>query len=186
MRADKKKSIAKVTTSVMKDPLQTIRTIAKDTWLWTSTVNRVKQEMAQNGTKDDRILWITNKDIKIVELANEVRLWYVEQSLRSNTAYNLLLKKEFEVLNDSWLISEEEYKRIIEWTDKDYRQILSEYKLSTKETLAIDKISETSQRRYSIFVWDITDDKWWLKDISDYDKLSTKELEDIRQKLLWE
>ena len=67
-RADKKKNIAKVIKEVLKDPLQSQREIAKKTWLWLWTANRVIQEVEQNGTKDDRILWVCETDFRIVKL----------------------------------------------------------------------------------------------------------------------
>lgn len=52
-RADKKKTIAKVTTSLLNKPLQTAREMAKDTGLWASTVNRARKELAQEKRYQD-------------------------------------------------------------------------------------------------------------------------------------
>lgn len=71
-RVDKEKNIAKVATSLLKDPLQTAREIADDVWKWASTVNRVRKELAQTGTKDDRILWICDADLEIVQLWQKI------------------------------------------------------------------------------------------------------------------
>lgn len=71
-RVDKQKNIAKVATSLLKDPLQTAREIADDVWKWASTVNRVRKELAQTGTKDDRILWIVDTDITNVTLGQNI------------------------------------------------------------------------------------------------------------------
>jgi len=53
---------------VLTNPLQTQREIAKKEWIWLWTTNRHIKELEQTGTKDDRILWICDKDIEIVEL----------------------------------------------------------------------------------------------------------------------
>ncbi len=120
-RKDKLKNKAKVVKEVLKDPLATDRDIEKKTGVWKSTANRVRQELGQAGTKDDRIVGICNQDIEIVELANKVRRRYVEQ---------IINKKE---------------------------------ELKPSEISEVDKISNTSQKRYSIFMGDRTDDKGWLK-----------------------
>jgi len=66
-RADKKKNIDKVAASIAKNPLQTARELGKDTWIGASTANRAKKEVAQNGTKDDRIVNLTNKDFELMQ-----------------------------------------------------------------------------------------------------------------------
>lgn len=48
MRNDKKKNIAKVVKEVLKEPLQTQREIAKKTWLWLWTANRIIQEIEKS------------------------------------------------------------------------------------------------------------------------------------------
>lgn len=68
MRVDKQKNIAKVAKELLTNPLQTEREVAENTWIWRWTVNRAKQELEQNGAKDDRILWITDTDLSIVTI----------------------------------------------------------------------------------------------------------------------
>jgi len=71
-RSDKKKNIDKVATSLLKSPLQSQREVAEDTWISKSAVNRNIKEMGQNGTKDDRVVNLTDKDF------NCIALWVAE------------------------------------------------------------------------------------------------------------
>lgn len=68
-RADSERNKAKVAKEVVKNPLQTQREVSEKTWLWLWTVNRKWNELEHH--KDDRIIWITNRDISIVELAQK-------------------------------------------------------------------------------------------------------------------
>lgn len=67
MRVDKAKNTSKVLKEVIKNPLLTEREIAKNTWIWKSSVNRAKQEMGQIGSKSDIILEICDLDINLVK-----------------------------------------------------------------------------------------------------------------------
>ena len=71
-RADKKKNVSKVAKELVKNPNASEREIAKNTWVSKSSVNRAKTEMGQTGAKDKTIIDITNKDIKIVKLAQSI------------------------------------------------------------------------------------------------------------------
>jgi hypothetical protein len=66
MRVDKAKNIAKVDKILIKKPLLTQREIAEEAEVWLWTVNRIRQELEKNGTKDDRIIWITDTDLSIL------------------------------------------------------------------------------------------------------------------------
>ena len=73
MRADKKRNIAKVAKEILKNPLLTEKEIAQKTKLGKWTIHRAKKEVEKNGVKDDRIVGITETDLKIVQLAqNEI------------------------------------------------------------------------------------------------------------------
>jgi hypothetical protein len=64
-------------------------------WLWTA--NRTIQELEQTGTKDDRILWICDKDLEIVTLWQNIILKRLKN------------KKELEKISArdvSWIIKE--------------------------------------------------------------------------------
>ena len=73
-RVDKKKNEAKVVKEVLANPLQSQREIATNAWVWLGTVNRHIKKMEQTGTKDDRILGITDKDLQIVTLVQDQTL----------------------------------------------------------------------------------------------------------------
>lgn len=72
IRWDKKKNVAKVVKEVLHNEVWTQREIAENTWLWLWTVNRVIKELEQTGTKDDRILWVCEKDFEIVTIWQEI------------------------------------------------------------------------------------------------------------------
>lgn len=68
-RSDKKKNKASVVKVLLQDPLKSTREVAKAAWVGSTTAHRVIKEMEQTGTKDPRILWVSNKDLQIVELS---------------------------------------------------------------------------------------------------------------------
>lgn len=65
-RKDKLKNKAKVIKTTLINPLNTDRETAKELWIWKSTVNRIKQELGQDGTKDDRIIGLTDEDFNLM------------------------------------------------------------------------------------------------------------------------
>lgn len=68
MRSDKKTSVASVVKVALLNPLDSQRDIAEKAGVWLWTANRVLQEVEHTGTKDERIVWITNTDLSIVTL----------------------------------------------------------------------------------------------------------------------
>lgn len=100
MRVDKKKNVSKVAKELLKNPLSTEREIEEKTWVWKSTVNRIKQEMGQIGAKDTKIIHITDKDllniqemqdlvtqkIRDPEEMKNTRIWELAQAMREATA----------------------------------------------------------------------------------------------------
>jgi DNA-binding MurR/RpiR family transcriptional regulator len=64
-RSDKARNVDKVIAEIVKNPLQSIREIAEDTGLGKSTVARALIEVGQNGTKDDRIVALTDLDFDL-------------------------------------------------------------------------------------------------------------------------
>lgn len=68
MRADKKANIAKVAKVVLENPLASQRDIAEETWLSVWNVNDKLNKLEQEGKKDDRIIWITDKDLSILTI----------------------------------------------------------------------------------------------------------------------
>ena len=66
MRADKKANIAKVAKVALWNPLASQREIAEETWLSLWNVNDKLNKLEQ--TKDDRIIWLTDKDFELMEI----------------------------------------------------------------------------------------------------------------------
>ena len=82
MRADKKKSLSKVTKELLKNPIQTVREVAEKTWVSKSTVaNYINEKMDELGHKNKDIIQITDTDLEIL------KLWQRE-------IFNRLQKKE--------------------------------------------------------------------------------------------
>lgn len=73
MRSDKKKNLADVLSEAIKNPLKSQENIAKDLWLWESSVSRAFQEMEENGSikKIPEIRDICKDDFKIVKLTQK-------------------------------------------------------------------------------------------------------------------
>lgn len=128
MRVDKKKNISKITKEILINPLQTQRELASKIWIWKTTVQENLKDI--KATKDDRIVSITDTDIKIVELwqreidrrlqdkeeLDKMRTVEISQVIKESTArYSLFkwdatdkdwwLKKPdviFEIINPIW------------------------------------------------------------------------------------
>lgn len=84
-RKDRARNRAKVIKAKLKSPLKTEREIAKETKVSKSTVNRISKELGQKGTKDERILWICDKDLEIITLGQKLileKLWDKKQIAR--------------------------------------------------------------------------------------------------------
>ena len=73
MRVDKAKNIANLSKELLDNPLQTVReiwnTLDLDFW----TVAKLKKELPQIATKDDRIIWLTDKDFELMQKIQEVK-----------------------------------------------------------------------------------------------------------------
>ncbi len=106
-RSDKKKSIDKVAASLAKNPLQSQREIAKDTWLWKTTVQERIQDV--KTTKDDRIANLLDIDYECIrkwvreinsrlsdkEELKKMRTVEISQVIKENTArYAIFRPKE--------------------------------------------------------------------------------------------
>lgn len=109
-RSDSKKNIAKVAKTVLSNPLDSQRDIAKKAWVSKWTVYNKLGELGQ--TKDDRILWICDTDIK------NVALWQAELQRRLQEQPKKLKTSEIVQIIAEWT------KRytIFKWpvTDKDW------------------------------------------------------------------
>lgn len=71
VRWDKKRNLDKVAASLAKNPLATARELEKDLGIGSSTANRARKELAQNGTKDDRIINLTEWDFILMRAIQE-------------------------------------------------------------------------------------------------------------------
>ena len=105
-RSDKLKNRAKVIKATLKNPLKSQREIAKEQWVSDRTVWRVQAEMSQNVAKDDRIIWICDKDLEIIKLwqaelerrlkdkkaLSKMRSWEISQVIAENTRRYTLLR----------------------------------------------------------------------------------------------
>lgn len=123
-RSDVKKNKDLVAASLAKNPLQSQREVAKDTWLWLWTTNRAIDKVEQSGTKDDRIISLTDKDFELMQLIQQRK-------------FDRMKDKETPV-NDS----------------------------------DVNNWDKAAQARYTIFRWDVTDDKGGMKDQSALDSLN--------------
>lgn len=74
MRKDKAKNVDIVASELIKNPFITQRKLAEKTDLALGTVNSAIQIIEQTWTlqKDERIVHLTNKDLEIVELAQDL------------------------------------------------------------------------------------------------------------------
>lgn len=59
------KNIAKVAKARLKNPTDTTREIEEKTWIDHSTVSRIDKQLQQIAPKDDRIVWLTEKDFEV-------------------------------------------------------------------------------------------------------------------------
>lgn len=171
-RKDYEKNIIKVVKSVIKDPLKTQREIAKETGIGLGNVNRKLNEMERIGTKVPSIQEICAQDIEIVRLANQVRKGFVEQVIDKISLKSYFKAKRREELNKLWLLNNAELAILLEWQDNEYYWSIIEVlqnriNVSKDEAMAVDKISDTSHRRYSLFKGNATDDEWGLKQITE-------------------
>lgn len=79
-RIDAVKNKGKVIKSLLKDPMQTIPEIAKDTWLSFGNVHDKLKQVEREGVKDGRIIAITETDLENVilwqnELQRRLQEW---------------------------------------------------------------------------------------------------------------
>lgn len=79
-RTDKRKNVGKVAEALINNPNKTVREIAKETWIGTSTVQRAKVEVAQTGTKDETIAYIVDKSKERIKTAQAIFDRYIQES----------------------------------------------------------------------------------------------------------
>jgi len=109
-RVDAKINQWKIAKIVIKNPLKTIRTIAKETWLWTTTVYEHLQEIKTN--KDERIVWICDTDLVNVTLwQNELqrRLQEEAKDMRASDIIQMMAEWTKRYTIFKWDITDEEW-----------------------------------------------------------------------------
>ena len=115
MRADKKKSLSKVTKELLKNPIQTVREVAEKTWVSKSTVaNYINENMDKIGHKNKDIIQITDTDLEIL------KLWQQEIFNRLQKKEELEKMRTFEIAQT--IEKSEKRYQIFRWdvTDKDW------------------------------------------------------------------
>ncbi len=134
-RTDKRKNVGKVAEVLAKNPNKTVREIAKETDLWTWTVQRAKEEVEQSGTKDPTIAYIVwaSKD----NLKDFMKLYRakVKQMVKENI--------------------EEDENGEVKMKEKSY--------INSKELEIISKMAKDDMARITVLWWDATDESGWLK-----------------------
>lgn len=79
-RTDKRKNVGKVAEALINNPNKTVREIAKETGIGSSTVQRAKVEVAQSGTKDETIAYIVDKSKERIKTAQAIFDRYIQES----------------------------------------------------------------------------------------------------------
>ena len=112
IRVDKAKNKSKIVKEVLKNPLQSQREIAKKVWLWKTTIQEHLQDI--KTTKDDRILWVCEKDFEIVTLWQEI----IKQRLQDKEEVKKM--RTFEIAQT--IEKSEKRYMLFKWeaTDKDW------------------------------------------------------------------
>lgn len=90
-RADKRRNVDKVAAALVRNPLGSVRELAKDAGIHFTRVGEHKEEVLQRATKDPRILSVTDTDMEILTLAQR------EISRRMQTAEELEKMRTVEI-----------------------------------------------------------------------------------------
>lgn len=117
MRSDKAKNRAKVLSEVVKDPFATERQIAKNTWLWKTTIHWHLEDIPKT-TKSDQIEKIISKDIEIVNLATDILQDRLRKAKKPETDEDKMTTRDIIASAD---VSAKRYS-LFKWdvTDKDW------------------------------------------------------------------
>lgn len=97
-RTDKRKNVWKVVEVLVKNPNATVREIAKETGIWSSTVQRAKEEVAQSGTKDSGIVFIVDAAKTRLQRISAIKDRYIDQLDLTED----LWVKEVDLANKLW------------------------------------------------------------------------------------
>ena len=97
-RTDKRKNVWKVVEVLVKNPNATVREIAKKTGIWSSTVQRAKEEVAQSGTKDSGIVFIVDAAKTRLQRISAIKDRYIDQLDLTDDLWT----KEVDLANKLW------------------------------------------------------------------------------------
>lgn len=78
------KNIAKVVKARIENPTDTTREIEDITWIDHTTISRIDKQLQQIATKDDRILWLTDKDFELMKQIQEVKFKRLQEDEQIN------------------------------------------------------------------------------------------------------
>ena len=124
----KVKRLWNVTKELLKDPTLTIREVAEKTWVSKSTVaNYINEDLDKIGQKDDRILWVCEKDFEIVQL------WQALISERLKDKNETDKMRTFEIAQT--IEKSEKRYMLFKWTATDKNWWLNSTKDMTTEEL---------------------------------------------------
>lgn len=85
MRIDKAKKVSSVTKELLENPLQTVREVAEKTGVSKSSVaSYIQEDLDKLGLKDDRILWLTDKDFELMKQIQEVKFKRLQEDEQIN------------------------------------------------------------------------------------------------------
>lgn len=87
-RVDRRITIGKVAEEIAINPNQTVRQLAKKTWLGIATISRNNKTLEQTGTKDETIAYIVGKSKDRMKKVQAYFDRYLEESIAKDTLDN--------------------------------------------------------------------------------------------------
>jgi hypothetical protein len=133
VRKDKQKNIVKITKSVLTNPLQTERELAKEVWVSNWTAHNILKQVEQSWAKDPRILWICDTDLEIVTLGqNEIKKRLINTpskiGVRDIVSAMESWTKRYTIFRGDLTDKDGAFKQ--ELTEEQIEKIISKYKLN--------------------------------------------------------
>jgi len=142
----KPKNVWKVAKELINNPHATQREIAKATGISRNTVIKAAEELSQNWTKDETIRFIVDASKERLRKA-----WVLFDTFLDDAMHEMFddnkERRTVTILHDNW---ESTTRRV---------------KMSDKDKTILKDIAKDDLQRLTVLWWDVTDDKWWLKEI---------------------
>ena len=162
-RNDKEQGLAKVMKVVLENPLLTQTQLAKKTGISPAGINHKIKELEDLGMKIPTIKDVCEQDINIVKMANVVRNSFVMQMVKKVEIGELIERKDWEKIYEMGFINGMELESLKEGEGNNtYDYVITSLRdraeISKNEAITIDKISETSHKRYMLFAGKATDE----------------------------